>query len=215
MTGRTEEDSFYNDLDLSFDKAWKLIEPGANNRTSSAHTPVVGTVDNEGFPQLRVIVLREADRNKRLLRFHTDVRSQKVEEIAANNLASVLMYDAAQKLQLRLLGIARVSDVPADTENAWTTSTTFARRCYLAESAPGSESSLPTSGLPEWIEGKQPVEEQLVAAREILRYCGLKLPLSSCCILQIAVIGVPGGNGKTQQMRGQGAGLSPETQRSR
>ena len=166
MTGRTEEDSFYNDLDLSFDKAWKLIEPGANNRTSSAHTPVVGTVDNEGFPQLRVMVLREADRNKRLLRFHTDVRSQKVEEIAANNLASVLMYDAAQKLQLRLLGIARISDVPADTENAWTTSTTFARRCYLAESAPGSESSLPTSGLPEWIEGKQPVEEQLVAARE-------------------------------------------------
>jgi hypothetical protein len=53
----------------------------------------------------------------------------------------------------------------AAVDAAWIESTTFARRCYLAESAPGLVSNAPTSGLPAWIEGKQPSEMQLTEAR--------------------------------------------------
>lgn len=160
-----ETPPFYNDLDLSFAKAWDLIEPGASKRTSPAHTPVVASVDAQGHPQVRIMVLREADRLIRRLRFHTDVRTAKCAEIGSKNAASVMMYDPDEKLQLRLSGLATVETVGEMVDLAWRNSTPFARRCYMAETAPGVTAAEPTSGLPVWIEGKQPTEEQLVEAR--------------------------------------------------
>jgi pyridoxamine 5'-phosphate oxidase len=156
---------FYDDLDLSFSKAWDLIEPGARKRTSPAHTPVVATIDARGHPQARIMVLREADRLTRRLRFHTDIRTSKCAEIGTNGTASVMMYDPEEKLQLRLSGLATVQTIGEMVDFAWRNSTPFARRCYMVQSAPGEPAAEPTSGLPEWIEGKQPTEEQLVEAR--------------------------------------------------
>lgn len=153
---------FYNDLDRSFDKTWSIIEPGISKRSSAAHTPVVATLDAAGFPQQRVMVLRAADREQRQLRFHTDARSAK---IGQSGPASVLMYDPEEKIQLRLEGVASVQASGAAVDAAWQASTTFARRCYMAEAAPGSTVEGATSGLPIWIEGKQPVEEQLLPYR--------------------------------------------------
>lgn len=149
---------FYNDLDRSFDKAWSVIEPGISKRTSAAHTPVVATLDTAGVPQQRVMVLRAADRPQRKLRFHTDARSSKIGQCG---LASVLMYDPEEKIQLRLEGLASVQASGDEVDAAWQASTTFARRCYMAEAAPGSTAEGATSGLPNWIEGKQPAEDQL------------------------------------------------------
>ena len=165
MKATTPLPGFYNDLALSFEKAWDVIEPGATKRTSPAHTPVVGTTDEDGKVQLRVMVLRHANRKTRLLRFHTDIRSTKIAEIGGGCAASVLMYDPLEKLQIRLSGIISVAFDGAEADSAWRDSTTFARRCYLAEAAPGSITEHATSGLPNWIEGKQPVEEDLVEAR--------------------------------------------------
>jgi pyridoxamine 5'-phosphate oxidase len=157
---------FYNDLELSFAKTWDVIEPGASQRTSPAHTPVVATIDEEGQPQLRVMVLREASRDTRLLRFHTDLRSPKTREVGKDARASVLMYDPGEKLQLRLEGTAWVEHEGDRVDAAWRDSTTFARRCYMADWAPGGIADGPTSGLPQWIEGKQPDEADLVDARQ-------------------------------------------------
>ena len=165
MSSQNINPDFYNDLDLSFDKAWDLIEPGATKRSSPAHTPVVGTVNEFGEPQLRVLVLRAANRQTRRLRFHTDIRSTKIHEIERRSSASVLMYDPELKLQLRLSGGLSVVTEGDNVDDAWIKSTTFARRCYMAENAPGTLSDDATSGLPLWIEGKQPEEGQLVEAR--------------------------------------------------
>jgi pyridoxamine 5'-phosphate oxidase len=152
------EPVFYNDLDASFEKTWSLIAAGAINRNLAAHTPVVATVDVSGQPHQRVMVLRAADREDRLLRFHSDSRSAKM---AQTGPASVLIYEPGEKLQLRLSGSARVELSGAISDAAWESSTQFARRCYMAEAAPGSFSETPVSGLPEWIEGRQPTDEQL------------------------------------------------------
>lgn len=160
------EPLYYDDLGFSFAHAWDLIEQGAEKRTSAAHTPVVATIDGNGQPQLRVMVLRSADRSTRKLRFHTDARSAKVAETAEGQTASVLMYDPLQKLQLRLVGQVSIASDGADVDSAWHESTPFARRCYMAEFAPGSSVELPTSGLPAWVEGRQPVETELVNARK-------------------------------------------------
>ena len=152
---------YYDDLELSFEEAWGLVEGGITNRHSPAHMPAVGTVDEMGAPQLRIMVLRDLSRSARLIRFHTDARSIKAEHIRQNAAAGVLIYDPSAKVQIRFSGKARVVMQGEIADAAWSTSTPFARRCYMADAAPGTVSAHPSSGLPEWIQGKQPDETQL------------------------------------------------------
>ena len=148
------------------DTAWVLLDAGAASRHSAAHHPVVATIGADGLPDQRVMILRAADRASATLRFHTDARSPKVTQIAGGAPVHVLVYDPEAKTQLRLSGTARIEqDTPA-ADAAWAASTTFARRCYMAETAPGTANPEPTSGLPSWIEGQQPSEADVAPARE-------------------------------------------------
>ncbi|OYY70815.1 MAG: hypothetical protein B7Y44_02905 [Sphingomonadales bacterium 28-55-16] len=155
----------YNDLDLSFEEAWRLVEAGTSDRNSPAHMPAVGTVDETGAPQLRIMILREAFRDTRTLRFHTDLRSIKASQIHNNSATGVLFYDMSAKLQIRMSGQTRLLSMGDIADTAWNSSTPFARRCYMAEAAPGTAVAEPSSGLPEWIQGKQPDEAQLANYR--------------------------------------------------
>jgi pyridoxamine 5'-phosphate oxidase len=112
-----------------------------------------------------VMILRECNWVSSALRFHSDLRSDKISQIEANADASVLMYDEAAKLQIRLTGRLSLGTEEA-AEQAWNASTEFARRCYMAQSAPGSQANAPMSGLPAWIEGKQPTLDMLIDARQ-------------------------------------------------
>lgn len=156
---------FYDDLSLSLAEVRRIVEQGVKDRKSAAHHPVVANIDTMGVPQQRVMILRNFDWSARQLRFHTDARSDKIRQYAGHNETSVLVYDEPAKVQIRLSGTAHVDDGEI-SDVAWKGSTPFARRCYMAESAPGSIASEPTSGLPFWIAGKQPDEEQLVPARD-------------------------------------------------
>jgi pyridoxamine 5'-phosphate oxidase len=158
--------AYYDNLDLSLAEAFRLLQHGADNRRSPVHTPVVATLDAEERPSQRVMILREIDQQSRRLRFHTDSRSTKIAALTNGSPASVLVYDPAAKIQLRLSGCVWIEQREAAVDAAWESSTLFARRCYMAESGPGELSSVPTSGLPAWIEGKQPEEEQIAPARE-------------------------------------------------
>lgn len=159
-------DSFYQGLDASFAEARRLIETGAEDRRSKAHCPSVATLDQQGNPSQRVMILRHTDWEARRLRFHTDARSTKIASIARNNSASILFYWPEDKIQLRLNGTLSISVAGDDVDQAWNSATLFARRAYMAVTAPGSVAEQPTSGLPEWIEGKQPTQEDITPARE-------------------------------------------------
>jgi hypothetical protein len=145
-------------------KAWTLLVRGGADRRSPVHTPVVASVDAAGLPQARVMVLRKADPVTATLRFHTDGRSPKVAQLDGRPVA-VLAYHAGENIQLRISGTARIGRDDAAVDGIWTQSTTFARRCYMAEQAPGTPLPGPASGLPAWIEGRQPTEEQIAPAR--------------------------------------------------
>jgi pyridoxine/pyridoxamine 5'-phosphate oxidase len=157
--------AYYDDLALSFEEAWAHLGVGLTNRHSPAHMPIVGTVDASGAPQLRVMVLRDVLRETRTLRFHTDSRSIKAEQLRQNPATSVLTYDHVAKVQIRLSGKTYLMLDGDMADTAWSTSTPFARRCYMAEAAPGTPCAEPSSGLPDWIQGKQPEEEQLADYR--------------------------------------------------
>ena len=157
--------AYYDDLALSFEEAWNLIDAGVTNRNSPSHMPTVGTVDALGMPQLRIMILRDVSRDARTLRFHTDSRSIKAEQLLQNPATSVLIYDPAAKVQIRMSGKTHFTATGAVADIAWSASTPFARRCYMAEAAPGTPLAEPSSGLPDWIAGKQPEEEQLADYR--------------------------------------------------
>jgi pyridoxamine 5'-phosphate oxidase len=155
---------YYDDLDLSFLEARSIIDAGANNRRRAAHSPVVATIDGSGAPSQRVMILRDVDWHDRTLRFHTDARSTKLEE-AKRTAISVLFYEPDAKAQIRLSGIGQVVVDGPLSDAAWESSTLFARRCYMAESAPGNVVEGPTSGLPASIEGQQPTTEDIAPVR--------------------------------------------------
>ena len=165
MTNQVALPAYYNDLNASFAEAWNVVEAGVTDRNSPAHTPTVGTVDADGTPQLRIMILRAVSRDIRTLRFHTDARSDKTAQLQHKAATSVLVYDVAAKAQIRLSGRAHIAAQGDVADMAWSGSTPFARRCYMAEVAPGTPIAQPSSGLPDWIEGKQPEEEQLTDYR--------------------------------------------------
>ena len=114
---------YYDDLALSFEEAWSLIAAGVTNRNSPSHMPAVGTVDPLGVPHMRIMILRDASRDKRTLRFHTDSRSIKAEQLSQNPATSVLIYDTAAKVQIRMSGKAHVTATSDMADTAWSTST--------------------------------------------------------------------------------------------
>ena len=136
------------------------LEDAAGNRRSPMHTPVVATSDAD----VRVMVLRAFDATNWTLRFHTDARSPKLRAVRGDDRIGVLFYDREDKIQIRCQGIAGVASEGEIAEDAWRGSDSYARRCYLGE-PPGNPSPAPTSGLPAWLEGVRPTEQQLLPAR--------------------------------------------------
>lgn len=138
------------------------LQQAARDRRSAMHVPVVGTADGD----LRMMVLRACAPDLALLRLHTDARSPKARTIGAGGRVSLLAFDGAAKIQLRLRGAGRIEHRGPVADAAWAEATAFARRCYLAEAAPGTAAERPLSGLPDDVEGTMPSEALLIPARE-------------------------------------------------
>ncbi|PXW62956.1 pyridoxamine 5'-phosphate oxidase family protein [Methylobacterium sp. B4] len=130
--------SFYDDLDGFRAEGWRRLAEGVANRHSAFHTPSLATVDAEGHPRLRTVVLRANDAGAETLRFHCDRRSDKAREIAQSGRAALHVYDRATKLQLRLEARAslHVDDEIADA--AWASALAMSRVCYGVQPAPGT-----------------------------------------------------------------------------
>jgi pyridoxamine 5'-phosphate oxidase len=130
--------SFYDDLDGTLAEAWRLIARGVADRRSPFHHPVVATVGLDGEPQARTVILRGCDVAERVLRFHTDARSDKAREIAADARAALHFYDPGAKIQVRVAGAAALHRNDAVADGAWAGSRLFSRQCYGIAPGPGA-----------------------------------------------------------------------------
>ncbi|KQU04927.1 pyridoxamine 5'-phosphate oxidase [Methylobacterium sp. Leaf469] len=138
MTAFAPLPAFYDDLDASFFELWRLLHEGPALRRNAFHMPALATVDAGGHPQVRTVVLREADPAAGTLRFHCDRRSAKAGEIAATGRAALHGYDTASKIQIRVSGPARLHTDDAVAEAAWAASRVMSRTCYGIAPAPGT-----------------------------------------------------------------------------
>lgn len=156
-------DEVIDNLDEVRADIFRRLGRASKDRRSAMHTPVIGTVKADGTPSQRVMVLRAFDPATATLRFHTDSRAAKVEELAGGAPISVLAYDPGAKRQFRLSGTGRIEGAGETADKAWNDATLFARRCYLADPAPGTVSDVPVSGLAADIEGRKPEDDAEVA----------------------------------------------------
>ncbi len=154
-----DEPAHYHDLDAVRGEAFALIAGGVRDRDSPFHTPVLATLGVDGFPAARTVVLRGFDAAARVLTVHTDRRSTKIADLAANPRVSFCFYDAGRKIQVRAIGEASVHIGDDVAAAAWERVAAFSRRCYLG-APPGALSDTPTSGLPADLEGRAPAWEE-------------------------------------------------------
>ena len=82
---------FYNSLELTLLEAENLISDGVENSKSMFHTPVLSSFVEKTI-STRTVVLREFDSKNRTLRFHTDSRSGKIEELKENSISLSLIH---------------------------------------------------------------------------------------------------------------------------
>jgi 3-hydroxyisobutyrate dehydrogenase len=150
ITQITIENINYSLRDLEID-TWNRLVNGAVKSRDPLHTPCVAT-DSGNDISLRTVVLRKAIPETKELRFHTDTRSKKWQELTLNPSISTLFYDAADRIQIRVKGRAELQLNNEITTAAWQKTSLSSRRCYLTNFDPSSFTDNPTSGLPEHIE---------------------------------------------------------------
>jgi len=134
---------FSDSLDLSLQKAFEVIEDGVSNSKSYFHHPTLNTFD-ENFIASRTVVLRGFDKNKRVLRFHSDKRSKKIDQIVKNSISTVHAYDHEQKIQIKLKGASEIHHMDNYSKEAWDQSRPMSKECYSVSDAPGREISDPS-----------------------------------------------------------------------
>ena len=83
------------DLDDVLAESFRLLARGVADRRSPFHTPTLASLNADGAPSLRTVVLRGFDPARRELRVHTDARSAKLAELAAEPRAATAPSPAA------------------------------------------------------------------------------------------------------------------------
>ena len=150
---------YYNDLDKIYLKIWELLNLGLQNRDLPFHIPVF-ICSNKDISDGRIVVLRGVDNKEKKIWFHSDIRSNKVKILKFNPEAALLFYDKKEKIQLRISGNTKINYQNHISKKSWEKTAHMSRQCYLGNSAPGSDASIPTSGLTSEVDNLKYTKEE-------------------------------------------------------
>ncbi len=115
------------------------------DRHHAWRTPVLATTAEDGLPQARTVVLREADANTAHLRFYTDGRSAKVSQLSDRPDAVLVFWSKRLNWQLRVrVSVTALTTGPL-VESVWArVRQSAAAGDYLSHLAPGTALSAAT-----------------------------------------------------------------------
>ena len=125
---------------------WDALRLGASPNRSAFTIWQLATLGLDGAPQLRSIVLREADESTGKLAFHTDRRSSKLADIDADDRVAMLSLDLDRHVQLRLNGRARPVQDGARVRRMWDGARPHTLILYQTPYAPGTVIAQPEDG---------------------------------------------------------------------
>ena len=132
----------YDQISETLSTAESILDNAVDNAKTLFHTLILSSLD-EGKIASRVVVLREFNSKERYLRFHTDARAPKIKHFQKNSNASILGYDPALKIQLKLQGNVEVHLKDDVTIASWNESTTRSKKCYSVEGGSSLEINNP------------------------------------------------------------------------
>ncbi|MER0441327.1 pyridoxamine 5'-phosphate oxidase family protein [Emticicia sp. W12TSBA100-4] len=146
-----------NNLQEIEKQIWLLLQESVKTAKSAFHQGIIATINNY-FPEQRTVVLRNINLEEKTLRFHTDIRSEKINHLRQNDALSWLFYDAELKLQLRIYTKATIHHTNDIADRAWENSRLASKMCYTTQAKSGSILSEP-----EMIDvNKKDVEQELL-----------------------------------------------------
>jgi pyridoxamine 5'-phosphate oxidase len=126
-----------NDLRAIEAGLWQLLLESVKSFKAPFHTGAVATV-YEQRPEVRSVVLRQADGQKKKLFFHTDLRSPKIPQLQLKPQLSWLFYDKDIRMQLRLAATAIIHTDDDVANEAWEQAKLASRLTYTTSSASGT-----------------------------------------------------------------------------
>ena len=121
--------NLYKNIDETLESAKLILSEAVPNTQTLFHTPVVSTI-HENKIVSRVMVLREFNFDNKILRFHTDNRAAKIDNITKNSSSTVIGYDPDLKIQIKMQGHTEVHIHDEVAKMAWNESTPRSKKCY-------------------------------------------------------------------------------------
>lgn len=122
---------------------WSHLAAAVTDSKHPYYLASVATTSDDGRPSTRTIVLREADTSSRLLSFQTDRRSAKCREIQVDQRVTLLFWDPATKVQVRVDAVATIHTSDAVADAAWARVPQANRMNYSGKLPPGT--AIPSS----------------------------------------------------------------------
>ncbi|SFI64236.1 pyridoxamine 5'-phosphate oxidase family protein [Jannaschia pohangensis] len=131
-------DPFLTLSDLE-DHVWDRLAQGAANADDPFRFVTLATMGQDG-PEARTVGLRRADRAASEVEVHSDLRTAKVRALAVDPRATILLWDAATQVQVRLRVTLRLV---ASDPIRWARVPPLARLNYGTDPAPGTPVDMP------------------------------------------------------------------------
>ena len=142
-----------------FTTVCELLEKAAVDRDHDFHVMTFCTIGEVGV-EARSVVLRNFDREKNIISFHTDYRSPKLNDIKNNPNTVCLVYSYKLKTQLRIKTISSIHYEDSIWKASWDSTALSSRKCYLTKYDPSCNIEQKDDGLPLELKGKTPSFKQ-------------------------------------------------------
>lgn len=121
-------------------RVWQELIRATKDRHHHWKTPALASMARDSSPQVRTIVLRQANQDGWTLDAFTDLRSAKCEELSHCHKAQLVFWSDRLRWQLRVAVNASVHRDGGLVEQAWVrVGQSKASKDYLSVQAPGSE----------------------------------------------------------------------------
>jgi len=135
---------WWQDLQALHAAVWARLEDGVARPGAPARQLALATAGRTGGAEARMVILRAAERAPAQLVVHTDTLSAKVAELRADPRCTLLLWDPAARLQVRLKAEAGI-DTGAVVHADWSRIPPPARRVYGNAPPPGAPMPAPAS----------------------------------------------------------------------
>ena len=114
---------------------WENIDLGIQKAKHDYHSFALSTISKNG-PDSRTVILRDFDKDKPAIWFHSDKRSKKILHLKKDERVSALFYDKSRKVQLRINGIANVEENINTNKKIWELMKPESKICYMGPYSP-------------------------------------------------------------------------------